>query len=300
MTQIQTQLRIARCILRAWPFARGRSRMEQLLLAGFNGWPQKGDFSFKYGSFVDANLDPWPKGYRELFLVGAMEEAEVRIWKKVLRGGGIVIDGGANLGYWSLVGSSLVGEDGKVVAFEPIPQTAIGLRKNLQASHVTNVEVHQQALSNASSSVTIHLAADDPIGGQSSIVKSPRFKWADSVEVQCMRLDQLSLPGDRLPSLVKLDVEGGELHALLGAESWFSKDGRPVVTFEWNEETARLNGYSPTEILKMLAAYGYDFYLASQKGLRKFAIRRDIEQWTPMVWCFTKEQLVANRLTVAL
>jgi hypothetical protein len=174
---VPLRLKFARTILRAWPFSRGWFRLQRLLLGGFTRWPECGAITFKFGRFINASLSAWPFGYRELYLRGLMEETETRAWRRVLRRGDTVADGGANLGYYTLLASKLVGAEGQVFAFEPVPATAAALRRNLEASECTNAKVVEAGLATSTGSVALNLFAGDPIGVQASVSTREALAW---------------------------------------------------------------------------------------------------------------------------
>ena len=127
------QLRLARLVVGRWPFPRGRRWIRRVMLRGLEPVLQqaRASFDFRFGRLVDASLRPWPHGYLDLYLHGVFESGEVALWQAVLRPGDAVVDGGANIGYWSLVASRLVGARGLVLAYEPSPETQARLQANL-------------------------------------------------------------------------------------------------------------------------------------------------------------------------
>lgn len=77
---------------------------------------------------------------------GNYEVDETQLCENLLREGDVAIDGGANIGLYSLLFSRLVGEAGRVVAFEPDPTNAERLRRNLALNELSRVEVQEVAL----------------------------------------------------------------------------------------------------------------------------------------------------------
>ncbi|MCD6298052.1 MAG: FkbM family methyltransferase [Deltaproteobacteria bacterium] len=226
------RLWLARSIASNWPFPRGRGFATRLLLRGFKNWPEKGTFNFKYGIFSNVSLLPWPKGFRELFLYGEFETAEIKVWKKVLCPGDLVVDAGANYGYWSLVGSRLVGKNGKVLAFEPVPSTFFKLCEHLQLSGAGNVEAVNAVLADTNGSLVINLCLDDPFAGNSSAGKSKMLKWGKQIICKKVRLDQVLDLENRIPRLLKIDVEGSEFLVLKGSEKLLRSPYPPLISIE--------------------------------------------------------------------
>lgn len=286
---IPTRLRLASWILRRYAFRKGSIRLTLLLLAGFSEWPETASFQFRFGRFVDAPMEPWPYGYRELFLSGIMESTEISIWKQVLKNGDIVVDGGANFGYWSLVAAWFVGRSGLVHAFEPVPSTCEKLQANLRASGVERVITHQVALSDHNGQSSINVAVDDPISGGSSLMPYDGMPLTKQVVCDLVALD--SVLDERPIRLLKLDVEGAELSALRGARRLLNCNKKPVITFEWNRRTARSFGYEPQAVQEFVEGYGYSLFLATKEGLVPFREprRENLDEWIPMVWALTQD-----------
>ena len=288
--QIPARLRVARAVLGSWPLRRGRGLMQRLMLSNFDGWPAAVDITFRFGTFIRASTAPWPRGYRDLFLFGVMDEAELPVWRALLNPGDCVIDGGANWGYYTCVAASLVGCRGRVLAIEPTPSAADALWVNVAASGYENVTLIREALGDSEGCVTLHVAINDPVGGKTSIAAHDGEQWRDNIQCKTATIDALVRLHGLNPAVIKLDVEGSELAALRGARSTLAAADAPVVTFEWNIRTAHGAGVHPTHSLDLLRSLGYLPFLATTAGLRPFTARDDPD-WSPMVWCFRPGRL---------
>lgn len=283
---LPARLRLARWVLRRWPLPRGVDRAEGVLLRGVDGFPARGDVDFRYGRLLDVSLDEWPRGYRPLFLRGVMEESEVAVWRAVLRPGDDVVDGGANLGYYSLVAAHFVGARGRVFAFEPIPATADALARNVAASGAAAVRINRAALATEPGEVVLHLYDDDPCSVNASVGSRPGLQSRGSATAPAVTLDGFLAGENAAPVLVKLDVEGSETAALRGARALLGGVAPPVLTCEWHESAAHGAGTHPSEWMELLREAGYTFYLATGNGaLVPFARPAGAEGWVPMVWC---------------
>jgi FkbM family methyltransferase len=275
-------------ILRHWPFPRGRTRLERTLLKGFERWPLTADIDFRFGRLIDVSVAPWPRGYRDLFLHGVMERSEVALWQKAVRRGDVVIDAGANVGYWSLVAAALVAPGGRVLAFEPFPATAASLRANIQASNRGDVvDVFELALADRTARLNLHAHADDPIHGTASLGHYPRMTVSTELEVEARALDDVLEHHGLQPALLKLDIEGGELAALRGASRLLASSAPPIITIEWNVAASAGMGHHPMEFLELLRVHGYDFYLDTGGRLEPFSARESAD-WIPMIWCLPR------------
>ena len=85
-SQLTATTRLLLSLLRAWPFQRGRWRLERLL-EPLMTIPDLGTFAFYYGTFVDTPLAAWPNGYRELLLHGSMDHKEFAVWRRLISSG---------------------------------------------------------------------------------------------------------------------------------------------------------------------------------------------------------------------
>ncbi len=263
LTTLDIQTRFLRGLLRAWPFDRGRWRLERLLERRMT-IPTRGTFEFDHGTFVDTPLAAWPSGYRELFLYGCMDRNELATWRRIIRAGDAVVDGGANYGYWTLVASRLAGPRGRVFSFEANPLTAAKLDANVAASGCSNVRVYSFALGATEGTAEIHVAADNPIAGHASLRPHEGWQWTEARQVRLAPMDDVAAQ-DGWPSvrLIKLDIEGAELAALEGMERILRRD-RPWLTVEWNVSAAAGFGYHPRQTVEFLARLG--FTLVHSKG----------------------------------
>jgi FkbM family methyltransferase len=293
---IPIRLQLAKNILRFWPLGKGRGRLMEFMLYKFEKWPVRTSFRFKFGNFIDAPIAPWPKGYRDLFLFGVMDTNELAIWSKVLKPGNHIVDAGANWGYWSLAGAYFVGPRGRVHAFEPVPTTSVKLRRNISASNVNNIIVHESALSNVEGFKNMYLALNDPISGNSSFGKLDGYEISEKIQAQTVILDNVLTyePID----LIKLDIEGGELAALKGSTKILQRKEKPIITFEWNRLTSSAMGYDPTNIRDFLALFGYQLYVVENSKLTTFVEHTSDYLWIPMVWALTDKHKEELSLTV--
>jgi len=173
---------------------------------------------------------------------GQVPEPEViNALPHLLKPGDCCVDAGANVGFFSIVMSRLVGPTGKVIAIEPDPRNAAKLRKNLDINECVNVSVHEQAVSdtckNPAGKFYIHGE-----NGSSSLFEGPEDVVGKLVETVPMVTTTLSAILDfegRKPTLLKMDIEGAELLAMQGCNYKF-----PFVISEINEDALKRGGAS--------------------------------------------------------
>jgi FkbM family methyltransferase len=169
---------------------------------------------------------------------------------------GTFFDVGANAGFLSLVAAKALNGKGRVVAFEPHPQTASEAQRQFQLNNLTNVTVVAAAVSNDAGFVEL----DD--SGSSDMVKfaqlekdRPRHK----VRVPTVTLDE-QVDKFGMPDVVKIDIEGAEMLALQGAKRMLGAGNATLLVEIHSEELY-------AEIQPYLKSFGYRFFRISGKEI---------------------------------
>jgi FkbM family methyltransferase len=172
--------------------------------------------------------------------------------KQVLSPGMTVVDGGANVGYFTLLAARLVGDSGRVYAFEPEPRNFGFLQRSVERNGVENVVLTQGALSDRSGLETLFL--DRSNFGEPSFRESNVTDPAGAVEVRTVTLDEFfaGQPESQL-DLIKLDTQGAEGLVLAGAEAVLAQRALCIV-MEFCPWSLRNMGTDPVELLGALRA----------------------------------------------
>jgi FkbM family methyltransferase len=160
-------------------------------------------------------------------IYGPFEEAETEVLRKLARPGSTAVDAGANVGVFTIPLALAVGEGGRVLAFEPGPDTAERLRSNVARNRLGNVTVVEAALGAARGHTTLAIGDDSAYSSTVGTVSGGR-----SAEVRVERLDDVwDEAGRPEVSVLKVDVEGAELDVLSGAAELLDSN-RPAVLVE--------------------------------------------------------------------
>ena len=166
------------------------------------------------------------------YLLGTAEPHLQKIIKEHVRVGDVVYDVGANIGYVSLSLAKHVGASGKVIAFEPVPQSSACLRGNVQINELTNVLVLEIAASDRLGKATIRVTENL---STASLVWHRNDPSANELEIETIPIDELVDSGLLTsPSFVKIDVEGAEDKVLLGMRHTLAS-AMPVLFVECSE-----------------------------------------------------------------
>jgi FkbM family methyltransferase len=186
------------------------------------------------------------------FATAEPEYARLAEW---IAEGDWVIDVGANVGHYTVRLSQLVGTTGRVLAFEPVPDTFELLASNVAAAGARNVTLFNTAVSSQTAAMGIAMPVFD--SGLKNYYMAALTSQDSEFEVLTITLDNIDLP--KRIALVKMDVEGHELQALQGMERLLRRD-RPRLIVE---------GVSD-EVGELLASLDYDFEQLPQSPNRIF------------------------------
>lgn len=138
-----------------------------------------------------------------------------------LKPGDVFFDVGAHHGWMSMVAARRTGPKGKVVAFEPSPASVDFLRFHKRINRLTRMEIVPKAVTNSDATMTpFHLVGSGDAVMNSLVAieeakKDPRGSTV--IQVEAITLDSYSQQTGRVPTLIKIDVEGAELLVCEGA-----------------------------------------------------------------------------------
>lgn len=202
-----------------------------------------------YGKFVDNRLYK-PMG------------PELAWLKRAAREGNCVADVGAHHGYFTVLIANWVGANGKVVAFESLPENAAIASYNARINRLENVQIVAKAVGAKAGAVDI--------GTTSAGIRVERLAQPELITVQMLSLDEFF--EDCYPDLLKIDVEGYELEVLKGAKHCLAR--RPSIALEFHCFKYEHPRAEVQQILDLLPTEGYEFMLAPEAGeaLVTFAI----------------------------
>jgi len=186
---------------------------------------------------------------------GKWEPWVAKALQTILKPGMVFVDVGANIGYFTMLASDLVGPEGLVIAVEPLPQNNQLLAKSVQLNARGNVEIHAVAAGPKSGAMNMCHAARFNSGSFhfENPAKPKQMTW----KMEVRPLD--NIVAGRKPNVVKIDVEGGEALVLEGMGAILS-DHRPLVLMEFSDAYLRdVSCVSGHELLSRLEAFGYCF-----------------------------------------
>jgi FkbM family methyltransferase len=192
-----------------------------------------------------------------MFVLREHYEPEIAYVESALAPGMVVIDGGANLGIYTVLASRVVGDSGCVLAFEPGETSFRSLQNNVALNGAHNVRTFKRALSNVSGRARLYHSG----GGLVSYSIFPEDGSAGEFEeIETTTIDD-TLAAERIDRVdfLKLDVEGAEELALRGAEQLLSRV-HPIVMFEMQPGAPTPGDAAHSGAWALLERIGYELY----------------------------------------
>jgi FkbM family methyltransferase len=236
----------------------------------------------------DALLQPIRKAHYARKVLHAAEEAEMGVIPHLLPFGGCALDLGANFGMYTRLFAQIVGPDGQVHAVEPVPSTFGVLQSNVERLGLTNVTIHNVAVSDEEGTVTMAVPQYDRGGEnlyEARIVSAPASANERTVDVRGCTLDDLF---GRLGQVdfVKCDVEGHELNAIRGATE-ILRIHRPAWLIEVSGDPDDPES-SAAELVDRMKQFGYRMYhldrgQRSSRSANYFFLRPEHVRWLKAV-----------------
>lgn len=179
---------------------------------------------------------------------GKFEETETQKILSFVREDTVMLDIGANMGFYSIrVGQKAV--RGKVISFEPDPGNFTTLQKNIALNNLTNVEIHNVALSDKKDTMRLY---KHPFNvGDYRLYNDGDF--TEFVDVPTLRIDDII--NERV-DLIKIDVQGFEYFVLKGGRHLLEQY-KPIVVSEFWPRGLYNSGATPADYLSFMQELGY-------------------------------------------
>ena len=204
------------------------------------------------------------------YLRGEAESTVQKILAERLRPGMVFYDLGANIGLFTLLAAQLVGDSGKVFSFEPDPENAARLRRNIQRNGFTNVTVVESGIWSATGKLNFVVsssASPDHGVGKFVAVES----GATGALTSCVSLDDFALDAPP-PDAIKCDIEGAEVEALRGGTKMLRLQ-RPWIICEMHSDA---NRRTATELL---GSFGYTTVALDDDHVLAVTLASAVSSW---------------------
>jgi FkbM family methyltransferase len=197
--------------------------------------------------------------------------------------GMVILDIGANIGYYSVIAAQLIGQKGRVFAFEPAPDNFAFLVRNIEVNGFTNIIPVQKAASNRSGKGRLFLCHD--AAGHSMYVNDEE----GSIEIEVTTVDDFICEIDTPVDLIKMDVEGAEMSVLEGMLGTIKRNPSLKIITELSIKALQESGSSSVEFLKKLYDLGFKVHVIDEHK-KKVAEATDIDN----VWNACQSKGITN------
>ncbi len=241
------------------PIKKGRNRLVSLALNLEKNIPAELLTTTRDGrEFI---VNPAPHSYQNVYFLGEYEPDVTDIISKIVVKGDVCLDIGANIGWYTTLMQKLVGENGKVYAFEPVPVSFSMLERNTKLNSLSaNISINNIALGETEEETEIYLFENLP-DGHASLAKCGGEKYK-TFKIQMVTLDSF-IEKNEIGEInfIKADIEGAELTMLKGAKKIFEQSRPPMLEIEMALATTCKFGYLPNDLIEYINAQrAYDFY----------------------------------------
>lgn len=201
---------------------------------------------------------------RQVMMLGkyATESHESEIFKKQLKKDQIVLDIGANIGYYSLLARSIIGPKGKIIAFEPSTENTSLIKKSIDENKFENIIVVEAAVSDHE--------------GYGELFLSPYYKSEHSLfdyhyssgehkggiqKTKLITIDSfLENSGDLKVDIIKMDVEGSEKNAINGMKKTMEFNKKLTLITEFWPQGFKNSDVKPEDFFEILTSLGFQIY----------------------------------------
>jgi FkbM family methyltransferase len=221
-------------------------------------------------------LDPTDSIVSPLLLRdGYFEPYETTLIEAEIRPGDVVLDIGANIGYYTLIFARLVGERGRVYAFEPDPTNFRLLKKNVRANGYHNVIFVQKAVADKAGQLPLFLCPDNK--GDHRLFDSHDDRASINIDVTTLDEHFAEFQGEI--NFIKMDIQGSEARAVRGMEKLLRRFPDVRIISEFWPAGLKRSGVDARAYLSDL----------DRLGFRLFRIDEDAETTEPT----TAEELLS-------
>ena len=229
---------------------------------------------------------------RSIYYTGTYEKGTLFIIGNLLREGDTFVDVGANIGLMSVFASKIVKDRGKIIAFEPNPETLNILKSNIKLNNISNIETSNYALGKEEKEAKVYDRWDFN-RGSATLIK-PDIE-TDSYDVHVIPLVNY-FKKDPTIRLMKIDVEGYEMEVLMGAGDILAGEAPPMLIIECSEMRENTVGQGSVKMYEFLKGINQFRLFKSSGGKGKVSRLVEINNRSELpvhdnIYCFTNTHM---------
>ena len=201
---------------------------------------------------------------------GVFEPYTTEVIKQNISNGDLVMDIGANIGYFTLIMAKGIRENGKVFSFEPEPKNFELLKKNVEINNYSNVILEKKAIGNKTGIAKLYLADRKNnifYSGMHRIFRSDLVSQiSNPVSINIIKLDDYlqDLKFIKKIRLIKIDVEGAEFDVLKGMSKILDENKGIKIVMEFSSENLEDYGSNPSDVMDFLINKGFKLSIINE------------------------------------
>lgn len=219
----------------------------------------------------------------------------IAIAESLFRKGDEIIEIGANIGTETICFSDIVGEQGRVFAFEPFPMNVEILMANANSSRNKNISIYDVAICDRDSILEFNPPPNSHMTGIGTINLTGTAA-AQSLKVNSFKLDSFQEIFRKIGGIF-IDIEGSDLLAIQGAKLVIDKF-KPVIVFEYSPKLMKKFGLSQREVMVELDEMNYIPYKIGKFFLQK--VQKDEAKKSNWICFPLNDQKVLNKINFRL
>lgn len=227
-------------------------------------------FSIKLGDFLYKNAFPiyniiYP------FFKRKQDKVDIALMHQHIKKGDVVLDIGANIGFYTKILSGLVGETGKVYAFEPDKTNFSHLINN--AGNLKNVEFLNKAVSDKTGKITLYKSELLNVDHKTYETEN----YTEKIEIDCVAADDVVI--DKKVDFIKIDIQGFEYFAFQGMQEIFNANKNLKIITEFYPLGLHNAKISALDFFELLWNNNFIVHKTENNTTSEF-IKSDIEKYT--------------------
>jgi len=189
---------------------------------------------------------------------------EKEVIEKQIKKGDVILDIGANIGFYTLIMAKLVGEKGKVYAFEADPTNFEILKKNVEVNGYKNIVLVNKVVSNKNEKIKFYVDRGNTAGN--SLFNGDKEEYN---EVDAIKIDDY-FPNNKKIDFIKIDIEGSEGRAMKGMVNLLEKNKEiKIVTEVYPQllnDVGKEEGINAKDYLNLLQEKNFKLYDVDEKN----------------------------------
>ncbi len=204
---------------------------------------------------------------RSVWMKGEYESEVQAVFTQCVKKGDVALDIGANIGINTIRLAKLVGDNGKVFSFEPVPYIISRFQENIKLNAIENVSLIPVALGSEDEELRISFSENEENKGATSLRN--RDEEGIMIKVRCgdKLLEENSISN---VNFIKIDVEGFEWEVLQGLERTIEKY-RPTLIVEWDIDYQNRADTDIDKWAKYIEMHSYELYQIKKYYLQKLS-----------------------------